>query len=219
MRFHVFQYALGFPQVPAFQPDAALILFSAYLNELVRAQQNLRVLLETGDSPSFFSQEAESDSSFFFCRRPSIEDGVGARDLGLLFFFFLLDSLCKRLGSSDHEGTVEHEQILLRHGARDPPGGRARGRWEIKEPEKRIGFETVPVPADGRIESSEHDVEDLVRGLPPDLSVKLPGDGQQAVAPDLDLHSSGAHSPQQAVVSILIEVLLVEAAASLVGGG
>ena len=219
MRFHIFQYAPGFLQVPAFQPEVSPILFSTYLDELVRAQQNLRVLLEAGDSPFLFSQEAESDLSFFFCRRPSIEDGVGARDLGLLFFFFLLDSIRKRLGSSDHEGAVEHEKILLRHGARDPLGGRARGRREIKESEKRIGCETVPVPADGRIESSAFDVEDLVRGLPPDLSVKLPGDGQQAVTPDLDLHSSGAHSPQQAVVSILIEVLLVEAAASLVGGG
>ena len=219
LRFHALQYAFGLFQVPAFQTGVSSMLFSAYLDELVGTQENLRVLLETGDLSFFFGEEAESDFSFFFGRGSSIEEGGGSGDPGRIIFFFALQPRGERLGPSDHEGAVEHEEILLWDGACSSLWSGTCGRGEIKETQEFIGCETVPISADGGVEGPALDVEYLVGWLSADFSVKFPGDGQQAVAPDLDLHSSGAHSPQQAVVSILIEVLRVEAAASLVGGG
>ena len=54
LRFHALQYAFGLFQVPAFQAGVSWMLFSAYLDELVGTQENLRILLETGDFPPLF---------------------------------------------------------------------------------------------------------------------------------------------------------------------
>ena len=136
LRFHALQYAFGLFQVPAFQAGGSSMLFSAYLDELVGTQENLRVLLETGDLSYFFGQEAEPDFSFFFGRGPSIEEVVGSGNPGRVILFFALQTRDERLGPRDHEGTVEHEEILLWHGADRSLGRRARGRGEIKETEE-----------------------------------------------------------------------------------
>ena len=143
LRFHALQYAFGLFEVPAFQAGVSAMLFSSYLDELVGAEEHLRVLLKTGDFPSFFGQEGEPDFSFFFGRGPSIEEVVGSGNPGRVILFFALQPRAERLGPRDHEGAVEHEEILLWHGADRPLGRRACGRGEIKETEEGVRGEAL----------------------------------------------------------------------------
>ena len=109
-------------------------LFSADLYEFMGAQENLCVLLETRDFPFFSGQEAQANLYFNFRGRTPVEKGVGQLDTGLVVFFFFLQPLRERLGAGDHEGAVQHEEVLLRYGTRDPL---RRGAREAGDPASR----------------------------------------------------------------------------------
>lgn len=117
-------------------------------------------------------------------------------------------------GLLDHEGTVEHEKLLLGDCGfgSDRSGDICVGK--IEQPEHVVQL----VSADERIDCSSVVARvGKIRRRPLELAVQSSGGRKERIAPSLDVEPTPGHSPEVSIVSVDLLIRIIAIRAELVG--